>query len=88
MSLTWRYRLEVALGAVATVMCAVTAAWPDWIETALGANPDHGSGWLEWLIVVVLAVAAIGCGVLAGTDRRRLGWLRAEPWVVTRRPGA
>jgi hypothetical protein len=78
-SLTWRYRLEVVMAVVASVMCAVTVAWPAWIETVFGVDPDHGSGWLEWLIVAVLAIAAVACGALARADWRWQQQLRAEP---------
>lgn len=53
-------------------MCVVTLAWHDWIETVFGIDPDHGGGWLEWLIVGVLVVATITFGALARADRRRL----------------
>jgi hypothetical protein len=54
------------LGAV-TIL---TAVWPDWIEGLLGFDPDGGNGSVEWLIVVVLAVATVVVAVLARRDLR------------------
>jgi hypothetical protein len=44
---------------------------PDWIEGAFGVRPDAGGGELEWLVVGVLAVVAIGLGVAAGRELGR-----------------
>ena len=49
--------IEIALGAVCLLALALTAVWPDWIELIFGAEPDGGSGALEWTLVVALAVA-------------------------------
>ena len=78
MSLTWRYRLKVAVGAVSAVMCVVTLAWQDWIETVFRVDPDQRSGWLEWLIVGVFAAVAIVGGLLARADWRWIQRVRAE----------
>jgi hypothetical protein len=71
-SLTMRCRIEVGLAVLAGVFCVVTLISHDWIETVFGVDPDHGSGWLEWLIVVILALASAGAGLRARADLRRL----------------
>ena len=53
-----RFRAEIALGGGCLVLLALTASWPDWIELALGVDPDGGSGALEWALVVMLAACA------------------------------
>lgn len=62
----------MGLAVLTAVLCAVTLISHDWIEAVFGVDPDHGNGWLEWLIVALLALTAVGCGALARADRRRL----------------
>jgi hypothetical protein len=45
--------VRLALAATSAALLVVTIAWPDWIELVFRLDPDHGSGWLEWAIVVV-----------------------------------
>lgn len=45
--------VRLALAAASAALLVVTMAWPDWIELVFRLDPDHGSGWLEWAIVVV-----------------------------------
>jgi hypothetical protein len=71
-SLTLRYRIEVGLAVLAALACVVTLISHDWIETVFRVDPDHGSGWLEWLIVAVLALGSAGAGLRARADLRRL----------------
>jgi len=40
-------------------MAIITIAWPKWIESVFGSDPDHRSGLLEVLIVVVLVAPAV-----------------------------
>jgi hypothetical protein len=72
--LGFRFWCESALGATAAFLAVLTLAWPDWIEGVFGFDPDNHNGSFEWAIVVVLAVAAAGCGALA-----RREWRRAQP---------
>jgi hypothetical protein len=77
-SLTWRYRLELILAAIAALMSVITLVWHDWIEIVFRIDPDHGGGWFEWLIVAALAAAVGLCGLLARADRRAIARLRAQ----------
>jgi hypothetical protein len=49
----------------------VTLFSRDWIENLFHVDPDHGQGWVEWLIVIALALVTIGLGTLAHTEWRR-----------------
>jgi hypothetical protein len=62
-----RFVVEVAIAATAALLAMVTVVWPDWIELVFGADPDHGSGSLEWAVVAALVVVA---GVLTLSARR------------------
>ena len=68
-----RFWLEVVLAAASVVLLIVTLFWRDWIEIVFRVDPDHGNGSFEWLLVGVLAVAAITCSILA-----RLDWQKAQ----------
>jgi hypothetical protein len=67
-----RWRVELVLGSLAGLLAVVTAAWHDWIELVLGVDPDHGSGYVEWLIVAVAVILTAVCLLLAQRDRRLL----------------
>ena len=56
--------------ALATV---ATALAPSWIELSLGIDVDHGDGEVEWGIIVVLGLMAVGFSILARFDWRRIG---------------
>ena len=68
-----RFWLEVGLAAASVTLLIVTLFWRDWIEIVFRVDPDHGNGSFEWLLVGVMAVAAITCSILA-----RLDWQRAQ----------
>ena len=48
-----RFWGRLTLAAMSAALLIVTVAWHDWIEIVFRVDPDHGSGWLEWVIVVV-----------------------------------
>jgi hypothetical protein len=75
-SLFW---VELCLGLAAGLLAVITAAWPDWIEAVLGLDPDGGDGTVEWLVVAVLAAAALALGYSA-----RREWRRARAAAVER----
>ncbi|MHB1874486.1 MAG: hypothetical protein ACYCPF_06485 [Streptosporangiaceae bacterium] len=67
-----RARVEVALSALLAIATIVTAAWPSWIETVFGFDPDGGNGQAEWLIVAALAAITLAAATLARRDLRAL----------------
>lgn len=54
-----RLSLCVVLAATATALGVVTLIEPTWIESAIGIDPDKGSGGLEWLVVAASLVASV-----------------------------
>jgi hypothetical protein len=63
-------RVEMGLAAVAVILAAVSAAWPEWIEALFGVEPDAGNGAAEWGIVLALLLAAVVLGVRGRSDLR------------------
>jgi hypothetical protein len=66
-----RFYIEAALAVATFALTVVTLVNQEWIEAVFGVDPDHGNGSLEWIMVGVLAVAAVVFGLLAFTERRR-----------------
>jgi hypothetical protein len=71
--------IQMVLSAVTLVAAAVTLLWRDWIELVFGADPDAGSGEVEWALVSALLIVSL---TLAAFARR--GWRRSAQTV----PGA
>ncbi|KOV72599.1 MULTISPECIES: ABC transporter permease [unclassified Streptomyces] len=69
-----RFWAEAGLGTLSGLLFLVTLVWPTWIELAFGADPDAGSGTLEWLIVAVTALVTVLCVLGA-----RVEWRRTHP---------
>ena len=67
-----RARAEIALSVLLAIATIVTAAWPSWIETAFGFDPDGGNGQAEWLIVAALAAVTLAAATLARRDLRAI----------------
>lgn len=58
-------REKSLLAATLSVLAALTAFHPNWIEMVFGIDLDAGSGLIEWTLVVVLALIAIACATVA-----------------------
>jgi hypothetical protein len=69
---------RLALAAVSAALLVVTIAWPDWIELVFRLDPDHGSGWLEWAIVVVAFALTVTFSVGARSQWRRFATTAAD----------
>ncbi len=67
----WFYAETVA-GALAAALFVYTLFTRDWIEAIFRIDPDHGQGWVEWMIVGALLVVAFICGYLARREWRRV----------------
>jgi len=63
--------VRLALAAASAVLLVVTIAWPDWIELVFRLDPDHGSGRLEWAIVVVAFALTVTFSMSARQQWRR-----------------
>jgi len=66
----FKLRVEAVLAALFAGLAIVTALWPTWMETVLRVDPDGGDGSAEWLVVGLLAVAAVASALLARRDYR------------------
>jgi hypothetical protein len=67
-----RFWVEAALTACSGALAALTLVWRDWLEAIFGTDPDRHSGSLEWLVVAILLVVALGAGALAHAEWRRV----------------
>lgn len=66
-----RFWLQAGFSAAGLVLTVVTLISREWIEFLTGWDPDRGSGALEWAIVAVLGLVAIGLGLAARQEWRR-----------------
>jgi len=66
-----RFWIEVAAAVICALAVAITLSSPQWIEAVFHVDPDEGSGALEWTVVVVLCVFALGFVAAAGFEWRR-----------------
>jgi len=73
-----RLSLKFWIGSGAAIASGVlgilTIVSKEWIEVLFGADPDGGSGLLEWSIVAVLLGIAVACSMVA-----RHEWKLARP---------
>ncbi|HUY25225.1 MAG TPA: hypothetical protein VMV09_07985 [Candidatus Saccharimonadales bacterium] len=66
-----RFWVEAGLATLTAVSALVTQLWPNWIELVFRADPDHGNGSLERVLVGVCLVAFLANITLAGAEHRR-----------------
>ena len=67
-----RITIEALLAITCLVLAIVTIVDPEWIEELTGADPDAGSGTIEWLVVIGFGLASIILSRLAWRTARRL----------------
>ena len=63
-----RFWFEATLAVASGLLGLITLVWRDWIEIVFGVDPDHHSGWLEWVIVFALLLIAVIAGALARAE--------------------
>jgi hypothetical protein len=69
---TVRFLLAVVAASLSASLAVLTVVWSEWIEALTGLDPDHGNGSAEWLVVLALAVIAVGATAAArGQWRQR-----------------
>ena len=66
----WFYA-EAIIGVLASALFVYTLFARDWIEAVFNVDPDQGQGWVEWMIVGALLIAALTAGYLARREWRR-----------------
>jgi hypothetical protein len=66
-----RFWIETVLGLMTLLVGLLTAVWPQWIEALIDADPDGGSGSLEWGIVAAFFAATVTLGLMARAEWRR-----------------
>ena len=64
---------QMAVALASAGVFAVTLVWHGWIEIVFRLDPDHGTGWLEWLIVGTAFVATVAFSLGASRTWRRCG---------------
>jgi hypothetical protein len=67
-----RAKIETVVAILAAGLFVLTLISREWIEFLTGWDPDNGSGALEWAIVIVLAVIAVGLGLRARSDWQKV----------------
>jgi hypothetical protein len=65
-----RFWFETTVSAICGALFVLTLVWRDWIEIVFGADPDHGSGALEWAIVASTFVVCFGGAIAARREFR------------------
>ena len=66
-----RFWVEAGLAGLTGALFVLTLAWHDWLE-ALGFDPDHGDGSVEWAIVAGLLALCLIFGLAARIEWRRV----------------
>jgi hypothetical protein len=66
-----RFWWEAGLAGLTGLLLLLTLITPQWIEVLFEAEPDGGSGALEWAIVGTLAIVTAGLSLTAWFEGRR-----------------
>ena len=66
-----RFWVQAGFSAAAWMLAIVTLISREWIEFLTGWDPDRRNGALEWAIVAVLGLVALGFGIAARQEWRR-----------------
>lgn len=66
-----RFRFEMGISVVTLLLAVITAAWQNWIEIVFRVDPDHGSGSLEWAIVIGCVVLCVVSSLVALGEWRK-----------------
>jgi len=66
-----RYWYELAGAVLSALLFAVTLVWPNWIELLFEAEPDAGSGELEWLIAGAFLALTVAFSILARREQHQ-----------------
>ena len=72
-----RFWVELALAALSGLLLVLRLVRRDWVEAALGIDPDQGDGRFEWELLIGGLVATVTFSVVA-----RLEWIQGRdvPW--------
>jgi hypothetical protein len=65
-----RFWLEAGAATIAAFLTLLTLVTREWIELVFGADPDGGSGVLEWFIVAGFLVIAMLLSLMATREWR------------------
>jgi hypothetical protein len=66
-----RLWVELVAASLAVGLCLITQVQPDWVERALGLDPDGHAGWLETVISGGAVLAAAGAVAATALEWRR-----------------
>ena len=75
-----RGRLVLLCGLVmlGTALALMAVLWPNWIETALLADPDGGDGLFEWGAAAALGALVMVC--VSAPPESDVGQIPPETW--------
>lgn len=68
-----RIWIELVASAISLALLVITFVSNAWIEVVFHVDPDHGSGFVEWLIVAASALITLALVAGAGYEWRRAG---------------